>query len=181
MILYIHGFGSNAQGHKAKEFRKFFKSAGEKFIAPSLSHIPDLAISTLEEIIELCDGDVKLIGSSLGGFYALYLSKKYDLKAVLINPAVHADVTLKRAIGHGVSYYDNSSYEWNSLHVNSLQKYRVSNIDQKNIMLLLQTCDDVLDYKEALNLLSDATLHVEEGGSHNFEGIERYFEKIKNF
>ena len=138
MIIYIHGFGSSAQGFKAKQFREYFTNKGERFIAPSLSYVPQLAISTLEDIIENCGSDVKLIGSSLGGFYALYLSEKYNLKAVLINPAVHADVTLLRAIGHGINYYDNSSYEWNTSHVESLKKYKTTSVIQKNIMLLLQ-------------------------------------------
>ena len=45
MIIYIHGFGSSGEGHKAKQFREYFKDDG--FIAPSLSYIPDLAIKTL--------------------------------------------------------------------------------------------------------------------------------------
>jgi len=181
MILYIHGFGSSSQGMKSKQFREYFKKKGEGFISPSLSYVPELAISTLEDIIENCGVDVKLMGSSLGGFYALYLSQKYNLKAVLINPAVNADVTLKRAIGHGINYYDNSSYEWNAYHVKSLETYKTISANQKNIMLLLQKGDDVLDYKEALDLLPDASLHVEEGGSHNFDGIERYYEEIREF
>lgn len=181
MVLYIHGFGSNASGKKAKQFREFFKEEGEKFIAPSLSHIPDLAIATLEDIIENCEGEIKLIGSSLGGFYALYLSQKYKLKAILINPAVQADSTLQRAIGHGVSYYDNSTYEWNASHMESLKKYKIADADQNNIMLLLQKGDEVLDYKDAEKLLSDATVFVEEGGTHNFENIERYFRNIAEF
>jgi hypothetical protein len=48
-------------------------------------------------------------------------------------------------------------------------------------MLLLQKGDDLLDYKEAQRFLSDATLHIEEGGSHNFDGIERYSDMIKEF
>ncbi len=181
MIIYIHGFGSSAQGTKSKQFREYFKKKGECFIAPSLSYVPELAISTLEDIIENCGCDVKLMGSSLGGFYALYLSQKYNLKAVLINPAVNAEVTLKRAIGHGINYYDNSTYEWNLLHVESLKKYKTTSVNQKNIMLLLQKGDDVLDYKEAEDFLPNSMMFIEEGGSHNFDGIERYYEKIREF
>lgn len=181
MILYIHGFGSSAEAKKAKLFREFFKSSGEPFIAPSLSHIPNLALSTLEDIIEACESDVKIIGASLGGFYSLYLSQKYNLKAVLINPSINPEITLQRAIGHGMSYYDNSQYEWNATHVESLKKFKTSSVNQKNIMLLLQKGDDLLDYKEAELFLQGSTMFIEEGGTHNFEGIERYFEKIEVF
>ena len=131
MILYIHVFGSSAEAKKAKLFCEYFKSMGEAFLAPSLSHIPDLALSTLEDIIEVCGSDVKIIGASLGGFYSMYLAQKYDLKAVLINPSIYPEITLRRAIGHGMSYYDNSTYEWNAHHVESLKKYKTDNLNQK--------------------------------------------------
>ena len=181
MILYIHGFGSSAEGTKSKQFREYFKTLGESFIAPLLSYIPALAIGTLEDIIEASSEDVKIIGSSLGGFYSMYLAQKYNLKAVLINPSIYPEITLKRAIGHGMSYYDNSTYEWNLLHVESLKKYKTDKLNQKNIMLLLQKGDDLLDYKEAKQFLPDSMMFIEEGGSHNFEGIERYYEKIEAF
>lgn len=181
MILYIHGFGSSAEGTKSKQFREYFKNLGENFVAPSLSYVPQLAISTLEDLVESYGRDVKLIGSSLGGFYALYLAQKYNLKAVLINPSINPEITLLRAIGHGINYYDNSVYEWNLLHVKSLKKYKTTSVNQKNIMLLLQKGDDLLDYKEAEDFLPDSIMFVEEGGSHNFDGIGRYHQKIKEF
>ena len=70
MIIYIHGFGGSGQGSKAKLLCEYFKSIEEDFIAPSLSYVPELAISTLQELIESYHGEVYLIGSSLGGFYA---------------------------------------------------------------------------------------------------------------
>ncbi len=52
VIIYIHGFGGSGVGNKASLFREYFKERGVEYIAPSLSYIPDLAISTLEELIE---------------------------------------------------------------------------------------------------------------------------------
>ncbi|MCG3720375.1 esterase, partial [Aliarcobacter butzleri] len=86
MIIYIHGFASCGFGSKAQKFKEYFE---EEIITISLPTIPNLAIDTLEQIIEFSlnkDENVYLIGSSLGGFYSLYLANKYDLKAVLINP-----------------------------------------------------------------------------------------------
>ena len=86
MTIYIHGFSGSGEGAKAKLFREYFKDKKEGFIAPSLSYIPELVIKTLEELIESYNSDVTLIGSSLGGYYAIYLSQKYSLKTVLLNP-----------------------------------------------------------------------------------------------
>ena len=182
MILYIHGFGSSGQGGKAILFRDYFKSKGIPFIAPSLSYVPKLAMDTLEELVTSC-AEVTLIGSSLGGYYALYLAEKYGLKAVLVNPAMKSAKTLQSALdkqGVAVNYYDLSSFEWNASHIKMLEAYEVT-APKSEYMLMLQKDDDVLDYKDTLKKLPNATLILEEGGTHAFEGIERYFETIEKF
>jgi len=180
MIIYIHGFSSHGLGAKANAFREYFKSVGEPFIAPSLSYIPELAIETLAELIHSYD-TVHLIGSSLGGFYALYLAQRYHLKAILINPSISPHITLKRVLGETTHFFDLSHFEWNEQHLRMLQKYEVSITDERNFLLLLQKGDDLLNYKEALAKLPKAQQIVEEGGSHSFDGIERYFDKSLNF
>ncbi len=182
MILFIHGFGSSGHSFKAELVKKYFKEEG--VLSPSLSYVPELAIDTLKEIIELClqKGErVCLMGSSLGGFYAAYLSNLYDLKAVLINPAVNAHVSLKKAIPQGINYYDESYFEWKEHYLVQLQKYDVAPKNQKNLLLMLQCGDEVLDYKEALDKLPDANLILEEGGGHHFDGFGDHLPMISEF
>ncbi|HEC45340.1 MAG: esterase [Epsilonproteobacteria bacterium 4484_65] len=180
MIIYIHGFGSHGLGSKAIAFRNYFKGKGEAFIAPSLSYIPDLAIQTLEELIESYD-DVQLIGSSLGGYYTLYLAQEYGLKAVLINPSIYPYITLKKVLGEAPSFYDESHFAWMESHLEMLKKYETDLVPQKDVMLLLQKGDETLDYREAEAKLPHAKQIVEEGGSHSFDGIERYFDEVDEF
>lgn len=181
MILYIHGFGSSGHGGKATLFREYFE---EEVLAPSLSYVPNLAIDTLEQIIELLlqkGENVGLVGSSLGGYYSIYLACKYDLKAVLINPAIYPYKTLDK-IGMAINYYDGTSFEVTSEHINQLKFLEVNDIEnQENFLTLLQTDDEVLDFNEAAEKLSNSELIIEEGGNHSFENIESYFRKIGNF
>lgn len=181
MIIYIHGFGSSGEGSKAKQFRDYFKSIEEPFIAPSLSYVPDLAIKTLEELIESYHDDVKLIGSSLGGYYTMFLAQKYHLQAVLINPSIHPHITLNSTSRDAQNFYDDSTYRWSEAHIEMLKTYKTQVAYQKNFKLYLQKGDDLLDYQEALAHLPNAYSTVEEGGSHSFEGIERHFESIRSF
>ncbi len=180
MIIYIHGFGSHGLGSKANAFRNYFKDKGEAFIAPSLSYVPDLAIQTLEELIESYD-DVKLIGSSLGGYCTLYLAQRYGLKAVLINPSIYPYITLKKVLGEAPNFYDESYFSWQESHLEMLKLYKTDRVNQENIMLLLQKGDETLDYREAKAKLPNAKQSVEEGGSHSFDGIERYFVEVEKF
>jgi len=181
MTIYIHGFGGSGCGVKAELFRTYFNGMNKPFIAPSLSYIPYLAIRTLEEMIESYGNDVNLIGSSLGGFYAIYLAEKYDLKAVLINPSVNPDKTLKKVLGMAPNFYDESSFEWRESHLEMLKVCKVEPKKQENLFVLLQKGDELLDYREAVNRLPNARFAIEEGGSHSFENIENYFDDIKEY
>lgn len=181
MIIYIHGFGSSGNGGKATLFREYFE---EEVIAPSLSYVPSLAIDTLEQMIEMLlekNETVGFVGSSLGGYYAIYLANKYNLKAVLINPAIYPYRTLDK-IGMATNYYDGTSFEVVNSHIQSLKALEVSDIEnQENFLTLLQTEDEVLDYIDAVEKLPDSELVIEEGGNHSFENIESYFRKISIF
>ncbi len=180
MIIYIHGFSSHGYGSKAKMLRAYFANKEEDFIAPSLSSVPELAMQTLEELISVCP-DVKLIGSSLGGYYALYLSQKYGLKTVLINPAMYSYKTLSRMLGQAPNFYDGSLFEWRESHLEMLKRYETEVKDQSQILLMVQKGDDVLDYREAVEKLPDAQCIIEEGGDHSFAGIEQHFETMERF
>lgn len=184
MIIYIHGFGSSGRGMKSLRLRDFFVSKKRAIIAPSLSYIPELAIDTLEQLIHSYDEEIVLMGSSLGGFYAIYLAEKYGLKAILINPAVDSSKTLKRVLNlekTAKNYYDDSRFAWTENHVNMLLQYRVKEVKKGKYFLLTQKGDEVLDYQEAVEKLSGHQMHVQEGGDHAFANIEDYFEEIEAF
>jgi len=181
MIIYIHGFGSSGFGGKATFFKEHFES---EIILPSLSYVPALAIHTLEQLIEMLlksGENVNLVGSSLGGYYAIYLACKYDLRAVLINPAIIPYKTLDK-IGMSTNYFDMSTFEVTLEHLNALRVLEVKKVqNQENFMVLLQKGDEVLNYKEAVEKLPNANLYIEEGGNHSFEDITRYFSAIDKF
>lgn len=187
MIIYIHGFGGSGNGVKATLFKNL--TSNVPIIAPSLSYLPSLAIMTLSELIETFQNssdetlsDIQLIGSSLGGYYAHYLSHKYKLKAVLLNPALYPYVRLAQLKGQALNFADLSHFEWNDSHIEMLKDYDVAALaDNKNILLLTQKGDEVLDYREAQEKLHGAKMIIEEGGNHSFDTIEKHLDVIASF
>ena len=183
MILYIHGFGGSGHGVKASLFKRARFQCD--VIAPTLSYVPEPAVSTLCEIIELClkrDEPIYLVGSSLGGYYALYLSQRYGLKAVLLNPSVYPMTTLSKWTGQARNYYDESTFTWNDAHVAMLKQFEVDRLTHpENILLLLESGDETLDYTKALEKLPDVKTVIEEGGSHSFDSIASYLPDIAAF
>ncbi len=181
MIIYLHGTKTCGLDGNAKLFKEYFN---DRLFTPTLSYVPSLAIDTIEQLIKFFlakNENVALIGSSMGGYYAIYLANKYDIKAVLINPAIIPYKNLPR-IGMDFLYYDKSSYEVTKTHLHSLKNIEVQKLKSPDSFLtLLQTGDKVLDYTIAQEKLKDTKLIIEEGGSHSFDGIERYFIKIDEF
>ena len=155
MILYIHGFASSSHSNKVRLLEERF----DDVVAFDLSVAPKRAIKKLEAFIEEQHEktNITLVGSSLGGFYAIYLSQKYDLKAVLINPSINPDITLEQYKDQKVQNHSkNEVFIFRAHYLNQLRELKITTVDSSNFLLLLQTGDETLDYKEALEFLPEA-------------------------
>jgi predicted esterase YcpF (UPF0227 family) len=178
-IVYIHGFGSSCLAKKAVKLREEF---GNRVLTPSLPYSPEPAVESLKNLIEYSQqfGKVGLIGASLGGFYALHLAELYRLKAVVVNPAVKPYIRLKEAVPRAINYFDNSSFEWKRENLTYLKSLEIGD-SFENILTLLQRGDEVLDYREAENLLTGSKMIIEDGGDHSFIGFESHFKRVDSF
>lgn len=67
------------------------------------------------------------------------------------------------------------------LHLVMFQKYEVREYDGEKALLMVQTADEVLDYREAVDKLSRAEMVIEKGDDHGFTGFERHFQMIVEF
>lgn len=95
-ILYLHGIGSGKGSRTVTELRKEFTDA--TILDPELPARPAEAIRFIEDKY-MCDPSIDLvIGTSLGGFYAMTLPM---VKKILINPAMFADEDIRTAVGMG--------------------------------------------------------------------------------
>jgi len=176
MILYIHGFKSCGQGNKSRVLKEYFKDA----VIEQFDREPKEAIKFLENIIKNNPIDL-IVGSSLGGYYAIYLSEKFNKKCVLINPSIKPYITLLPYIGKNRRFCDNFEFLWKSEYIKELIDINVQKLTLKNYLVLLQSKDEILNYQESLNLFMGAKVVVEFGGNHRFENIEDYLLMIENF
>ena len=175
LILYIHGWNSYKDARKAVLLKNEINSS-KNFEVDSItlkSH-PKEAIQQLSNYIEDHKGQrkVHLIGSSLGGYYATFLSEKYNLKAAMINPAVWAYKIFKNDMGSNENLNTGEKYFIDDLWVQSLKDIFIENITVKNYLVLLQTGDQTLNYKFAKQYFEGSNIIIDEGGSHSFENLE---------
>jgi len=185
MLLYIHGFNSSAQSGKARELGDWLdrRGLGETYVCPDLPHRPRDAIRLLDDLIASGSAPVKLIGSSLGGFYATWLAEKYDLKAVLVNPCVACHRKLAGFIGQTQkNWHSGEEYLFSAEHAAELDACAVAAITRpERYLLLAETGDAVLDYREAVSYYTGAQQVVLEGGDHGFSRFIEYIPAILAF
>jgi uncharacterized protein len=185
MLIYIHGFNSSAQSGKARELGDWLTARGlaESWACPDLPHRPAEAIALLEGLIARSEGPAKLIGSSLGGFYAAHLAEKHTLKAVYINPCVACHAKLTREVGLAQkNWHTGAEYVFSEDHAKELAALRVERLSHpENHFLLAETGDEVLDYREAVDWFAGAKQVVLEGGDHGFSRFTDFIPAILEF
>lgn len=184
MLIYIHGFNSSAQSGKAREMAAWMaqRGLGESYVCPDLPHRPAEAIALLEDLISRSQGPAKLIGSSLGGFYATYLAERHDLKATLVNPCVGCHAKLSGYVGQvQKNWHTGDEYVFSADHLAELQPLAVKAARKGNYYLLVETGDQVLDYREAVDFYAGGRQVVLEGGDHGFTRFIEYLPSILEF
>lgn len=137
----------------------------------------------LEVIMETLPRDsLGLIGSSLGGYYATYLSEKFDIPAVLINPAVKPFELWDDYIGEHRNFYSDHVHVVTAEHIEELHVLDCNPIrNPQNFMVLLQTADEVLDYRLAAEKFAGSRLVIHEGGDHSYQDYELELPVIFDF
>lgn len=184
-LIYIHGFLSSPLSWKAQQVKHWVAEQVPEidYYCPHLTPYPQQTRLQLEQLVEsLLPQKPCLMGSSLGGFWATWLVEKYDLRAVLINPAVkpwqfmpdYLEVDLK-------SYHTDDSYRLNAGHIEEIKACDLPIHRHANYWLLVQAGDETLDYRQAVEKYQGCRQTLEEGGDHSFQGFERYFEEAITF
>ncbi len=184
-LIYIHGFNSSPQSWKARLLQAGMQRLGlaDQLQVPELSHWPAQAMEQLKQLVAQSTRPVTLIGSSLGGYYANWLVESQpDLRAVLVNPAVAPYRLLEAWLGENENLYNHERYHLTREHLLQLQMLDTQRIqDPSRYLLLVQTADETLDYRDAVNKYAACTQFVQEGGSHGFEQFEKLIPAIYAF
>ncbi|QID16913.1 esterase [Nitrogeniibacter mangrovi] len=184
MILYLHGFRSAPGSVKATRLRDYMTERGlaAQFWCEQLPVSPKAAIALIEAQIARCDTPPTLIGSSLGGYYATWLAERHGLKAILVNPGVLSHISLAPFVGTQTNLYTGETFEFTETHIAELEALEVARITRPaRYWLLVETGDEVLDYRHAVAKYAGARQTVLEGGDHGFSRWDDYLADILRF
>jgi predicted esterase YcpF (UPF0227 family) len=182
-ILYLHGFCSSPASWKARVLGERLAAAGlaDRFVCPFLSPVPFEAMASAEAALADAESPTVVVGSSLGGYYATWLAEKHDLRAVLINPAVMAPVLLGSLVGTHTNFHTGVSFEFTFEHVEQLRALSAATVSSARYLLLVETGDEVLDYRQAVERYAGSRQVVLEGGDHSFTRFPELVPQIIEF
>ncbi|MEO8134214.1 MAG: YqiA/YcfP family alpha/beta fold hydrolase [Betaproteobacteria bacterium] len=189
-LIYLHGFNSSPQSTKAQEL--IARVAGLPFAVrpmlhvPALPHRPAHAMTLVTKLIDRMGArNLTLIGSSLGGYYATWLAERYagaNVRAVVINPTTGPAADLRPYLGPQQNLYTGEPYVLGANHLREFLEMKIGRLMRpERYYLLVQTGDELLDYRLAVAHYAGGFQLVLGGGDHAFEYFGRHMDSILQF
>ena len=181
-ILYLHGFISSPASRKAVMLGDYVRgqAPGVEYLVPALHHRPAEAIAQVHAI---CDerhpADLLVVGSSLGGFYATVAAERAGCRAVALNPAVHPQRHFGRYLGPQQNLHTGERFDLTPGHVAELAAIDPPALTRPDrYWLIVETGDEVLDYREAVAYYAGAFQSVVQGGDHALSSFAEFVPDI---
>jgi predicted esterase YcpF (UPF0227 family) len=161
------------------------RGLGARFVCPALPPRPREAIALIaplaERLAREAGGTPCFVGSSLGGFYATHFAERLGARAVLLNPAVDPYAGLEAALGPQQNLYTGERYELTRDDLNAWRELSAPAIDPERYLLIVETGDEVLDYRLALVRYAGARTVVRQGGDHTLQSFAEHLPRILAF
>ena len=160
-ILNIHGYRGNAENTACITL----KNHGHEVISPQIDYEarnPKRILDNLIIIFEENKPDY-IVGTSLGGFFALLVANYADIPAVLINPCLNPPVTL-----HELGYMKDKNVRSISIvkrfkEFRSLKEYQIEKMNFNNVTAIIGGQDEIISYHDYTQRLIKNTYIVPEG------------------
>jgi len=184
VLLALHGFHSSPNSLKIQQMSAYLANHHPDiiFISPQLPCLPEQMWQLITSVFSQYSNDqIAVMGSSLGGYLATKVADQYQVKTLLINPAV-SPWRLLAYEGAQQHPYTKERYQIDETYLKQLKSLNVAyKGTMQQCWVLLQEEDEVLDYRQALEKYKHCKITCEPGGAHCFNGFERYLSDIINF
>ena len=191
MLLYLHGFRSSPESSKAQMLAQRMQDRAQldRWSCPSLPASPAKALALCKELAQDLmtrhhaeASELTVIGSSLGGFYAVSLAEQLGCRAVALNPAVFAPRDLASQVGEHEQYHSDEPFIFLPEHVDELRGMAVTQITQpERYLLIAATGDEVLDWQEMHTFFKGAQQIIVEGDNHGLSSFTDHIDTVLQF
>ena len=170
-LLYLHGFRSSPQSAKARLMAQHMAAQHPQvvWLCPQLPPSPQAAMALVARATADWPADqMAVVGSSLGGFYATWVTEQRGCKAVLLNPAVNPARDLARYIGEQTQFHaPEEHFYFKAEYVQELRDLACGELLQpQHYLAIIAKGDEVLDWHEMHSRYQSGKVLLLEGGDH---------------
>ena len=185
-LLYLHGFRSSPQSAKARRMADWVRLQRPDlhWWCPQLPPSPREAMAMVfDGMARWPTGQVAVIGSSLGGFYATVVAERVGCAAVLLNPAVHPARDLAQHIGEQTHWHDPAErFFFRPEFVDQLRTLAPAALTRpERYFAVIAMGDEVLDWREMSARCAGARIKLLEGGDHALSDFDDHLPDIVAF
>ena len=155
-------------------------ATGVDYVVPEMHHRPARAVAQAQAACANVDAaDLTLVGSSLGGFYATVLAERLGCRAALLNPAVRPHTHFHKFLGPQKNLYTGEEFVLTQEHVDELAALQPAAITRpERYWLFVETADEVLDYREAVDFYRGALHTIVRGGDHTLVSFPEHVPEL---
>jgi len=175
VLLLLHGFKSAMPNH---DYGVIYDTFADAYTVAGFNYDYVDVTANVREFDDLfarfLDGrKVTLIGTSLGGFWADYAANRFETAgAILVNPSVKPEDTMKRTLGEQYSKKRRAKFTVTQEAVTAYAKLDYAARGGVKRLILLSKDDEIVDHRVAVKAFANTPgtkVVVFETGGHNLE------------
>lgn len=192
-LLYLHGFRSSPLSAKAQSVaaRVARDHPAVHWWCPQLPPSPREAMALVSDGVAAWPRErMAVVGSSLGGFYARWLSLQTGCRAALLNPAPFPARDLAAHIGEQTTWQNPAErFFFEPRFVDELLALR-ADIDRlapqqpagpDTLFALLAKGDELLDWREMQAFAAGGAIHLLDGSDHAISDFGQHIDALFAF
>ncbi len=192
-LLYLHGFRSSPLSTKAQAVaeRVARDHPAVHWWCPQLPPSPREAMALVTEgVARWPRHGMAVVGSSLGGFYARWLSLQTGCRAALLNPAPFPARDLAAHIGEQTTWQNPAErFFFEPRYVDELRALQ-ADIERlapqqpagpDTLFALLAKGDEVLDWREMQAFAAGGAIRLLDGSDHAISDFDRHIDALFAF
>ena len=176
-ILYLHGLGSSGQSSTVQGLR----ATGLDVVAPDYKpqHFTE-SLKQLASLVEAEQPDI-LVGTSMGGYYALKLYERYGLRTLIVNACFDPATLLQHYLqAPAMDYVTGESIQFDQSMLDEFEAVKIPGSTRAQLRALVGTRDNVIDPDAQRQFYRQQGIEWHEvNWGHRVEGIPLLVEHVE--
>jgi predicted esterase YcpF (UPF0227 family) len=184
-LLYLHGFRSSPQSFKARTVASWLAAhrPDVSWWCPQLPMSPRAAMALVSQHLEHWPREsMAVIGSSLGGFYAMVVAERFGCPAVVLNPAVKPARDLAGYVGQVTAWHSDERSHFRAEDVDEFRDMTPLQLTRpQRYFAVIAKGDEVLDWHEMAERHAGCRIKLLEGSDHALSDFDAHLPDVLRF